>query len=246
MNNRIELIPAIDIIDGKCVRLSQGDYDSKKIYNNNPVEVAKEFEAHGLQRLHVVDLDGAASKHIVNYKTLESIATRTSLVIDFGGGIKTDEDLTIAFDCGAKMVTLGSVAVKQPELFALWMQKYGSEKIILGADTKNGSIAISGWKENSQTELMPFLDSYIKNGVTQVLCTDISRDGMLEGPSVSLYKSIMQHHPKLHLIASGGVSGIDDILRLEEEGIPAVVFGKALYEGRIKLTDLDRFISKAF
>ncbi len=246
MNNRIELIPAIDIIDGKCVRLSQGDYDSKKIYNNNPVEVAKEFEAHGLQRLHVVDLDGAASKHIVNYKTLESIATRTSLVIDFGGGIKTDEDLTIAFDCGAKMVTLGSVAVKQPELFALWMQKYGSEKIILGADTKNGSIAISGWKENSQTELMPFLDSYIKNGVTQVLCTDISRDGMLEGPSVSLYKSIMQHHPELHLIASGGVSGIDDILRLEEEGIPAVVFGKALYEGRIKLTDLDRFISKAF
>ena len=245
MNNRIELIPAIDIIDGKCVRLSQGDYASKKIYNNNPVEVAKEFEAHGLQRLHVVDLDGAASKHIVNYKTLENIATKTSLVIDFGGGIKTDEDLAIAFDNGAQKVTLGSVAVKQPELFELWMQKYGSEKIILGADIKDGNIAISGWKENSQTELMPFLDSHIKNGVTQVLCTDISRDGMLEGPSISLYKSIMQRHPELHLIASGGVSGIDDILQLEEDGIPAVVFGKALYEGHIKLTDLDRFISNA-
>ena len=245
MNNRIELIPAIDIIDGKCVRLSQGNYASKKIYNNNPVEVAKEFEAHGLQRLHVVDLDGAASKHIVNYKTLENIATKTSLMIDFGGGIKTDEDLAIAFDNGAQKVTLGSVAVKQPELFELWMQKYGSEKIILGADIKDGNIAISGWKENSQTELMPFLDSHIKNGVTQVLCTDISRDGMLEGPSISLYKSIMQRHPELHLIASGGVSGIDDILQLEEDGIPAVVFGKALYEGHIKLTDLDRFISNA-
>lgn len=243
MDKRIELIPAIDIIDGKCVRLSQGDYESKKIYNNNPIEMAKEFEAHGLKRLHVVDLDGASSKHIVNYKTLESIAMRTSLVIDFGGGIKTDKDIDIAFSCGAQIVTLGSVAIKQPEIFLSWLQKYGSEKIILGADVKDGNIAVSGWKENSQTELMPFLYTYVGHGVTNVLCTDISRDGMLKGPATQLYQDIMRQHPKLHLIASGGVSGIDDILRLEEAGIPAVVFGKALYEGRIQLSDFERFIS---
>lgn len=238
----IELIPAIDLIDGKCVRLSQGNYDTKQVYNENPVEVAKEFEAYGIQRLHVVDLDGAASQHVVNYRVLDRIAGQTSLKIDFGGGIKSDEDLVIAFDNGAQMVTLGSVAVKHPELFDKWLGMYGSEKIILGADTKNGKIAVNGWKEESVQELMPFLADYINKGVKKVLCTDISRDGMLEGPSVNLYKQIMEAHPELHLIASGGVSGLDDILALDEAGIPAVVFGKALYEGRITLKELSSLI----
>lgn len=238
----IELIPAIDLIDGKCVRLSQGDYDTKQIYNENPVEVAKEFEAYGIQRLHVVDLDGAASQHVVNYRVLDRIAGQTSLKIDFGGGIKSDEDLVIAFDNGAQMVTLGSVAVKHPELFDKWLGMYGSEKIILGADTKNGKIAVNGWKEESTQELMPFLADYINKGVKKVLCTDISRDGMLEGSSVNLYKQIMEAHPELHLIASGGVSRLDDILALEAAGIPAVVFGKALYEGRITLKELSSLI----
>lgn len=238
----IELIPAIDLIDGKCVRLSQGDYDTKQIYNENPLEVAKEFEAYGIQRLHVVDLDGAASQHVVNYRVLDRIAGQTSLKIDFGGGIKSDEDLVIAFDNGAQMVTLGSVAVKHPELFDKWLGMYGSEKIILGADTKNGKIAVNGWKEESTQELMPFLADYINKGVKKVLCTDISRDGMLEGPSVNLYKQIMEAHPELHLIASGGVSRLDDILALEAAGIPAVVFGKALYEGRITLKELSSLI----
>lgn len=238
----IEIIPAIDIIDGKCVRLSQGDYNSKKIYSENPVEIAKEFEAHGISRLHVVDLDGAASHHVVNYKTLDQIASRTSLIIDFGGGIKSDEDLVIAFENGAQMVTLGSVAVKEPQRFEKWLETYGQEKIILGADAKDEKIAINGWKEDSSINLFSFLDDYIKKGVTKVLCTDISKDGMLEGPSVDLYKKIMETYPDLHLIASGGVSAVDDICRLEEAGIPAVVFGKALYEGKINLKDLYRFI----
>lgn len=234
----IELIPAIDIIDGKCVRLSKGEYDSKKVYNENPLEVAKEFEANGLKRLHVVDLDGAASKHIVNYRTLEQLAGHTSLTIDFGGGIKTDDDLHIAFDSGAQMVTLGSIAIKNPELFERWLKTYGNECIILGADAKNGKIAVSGWKEESETELMDFLARYITKGVSKVLCTDISRDGMMEGPATDLYREIMQAHPDIHLIASGGVSNIDDIYRLDEAGIPAVVFGKAIYEGRIRLKEL--------
>lgn len=234
----IELIPAIDVIDGKCVRLSKGEYDSKKVYNENPLEVAKEFEANGLKRLHVVDLDGAASKHIVNYRTLEQLAGHTSLTIDFGGGIKTDDDLHIAFDSGAQMVTLGSIAIKNPELFERWLKTYGNERIILGADAKNGKIAVSGWKEESETELMDFLARYITKGVSKVLCTDISRDGMMEGPATDLYREIMQAHPDIHLIASGGVSNIDDIYRLDEAGIPAVVFGKAIYEGRIRLKEL--------
>ena len=234
----IELIPAIDIIDGKCVRLSKGEYDSKKVYNENPLEVAKEFEANGLKRLHVVDLDGAASKHIVNYRTLEQLAGHTSLTIDFGGGIKTDDDLHIAFDSGAQMVTLGSIAIKNPELFERWLKTYGNERIILGADAKNGKIAVSGWKEESETELMDFLARYITKGVSKVLCTDISRDGMMEGPATDLYREIMQAHPDIHLIASGGVSNIDDIYRLNEAGIPAVVFGKAIYEGQIRLKEL--------
>ena len=209
----IDIIPAIDIIDGKCVRLSQGDYDKKVIYNEDPVEVAKEFEAYGISRLHVVDLDGAASHHVVNYRTLDLIASRTSLKIDFGGGIKSDEDLVIAFENGAQLVTLGSVAVKQPELLDKWLKQYGVGKIIVGADTRNGKIATNGWKEESALELMPFLDECIKQkGVKQVLCTDIAKDGMLEGPSVELYKSIMEQYPDLYLIASGGVSSIHDIL----------------------------------
>lgn len=238
----IELIPAIDVIDGKCVRLSQGDYQSKKVYNENPVEVAKMFEAYGIHRLHVVDLDGAASKHVVNYKVLETLAGQTSLVIDFGGGIKSDEDLHIAFESGAQMVTLGSIAVKEPDTFNRWMKVYGSERIILGADAKDGKIAVNGWLECSRLELMPFLDDYIKKGVAKVLCTDISRDGMLNGPSLELYKQIMEAHPDLHLIASGGISGMKDIEALNEAGIPAVVFGKAFYEGRITLQDLKAFL----
>ena len=238
----IELIPAIDIIDGKCVRLSQGDYNTQKVYNESPLEVAKEFEANGIRRLHVVDLDGAKSSHIVNYKVLDQLAGHTSLTIDFGGGIKTDEDLTIAFEYGAQMVTLGSIAVKNPDLFKSWLHKYGAEKIILGADVKDNRISVNGWKEESQQELLPFLDGYTQEGIRKVLCTDISRDGMLQGPSIDLYKQIMTQFPDMHLIASGGVSGLDDIIRLDEAGIPAVVFGKALYEGRITLKDLNRFM----
>ena len=238
----IELIPAIDIIDGKCVRLSQGDYDTKKIYNEKPLEVAKEFEANGIQRLHVVDLDGAKSSHVVNYKVLDAIAGHTSLTIDFGGGIKTDEDLVIAFENGVHMVTLGSVAVKKPELFKKWLHQYGAEKIILGADVKDNRISVSGWLEEGPQELMPFLTDYTQEGVSKVLCTDISRDGMLQGPSIELYKQVMQRFPTMHLIASGGVSGVDDIIRLDDAGIPAVVFGKALYEGRITMKDLKRFM----
>ena len=238
----IELIPAIDIIDGKCVRLSQGDYDTKKVYNENPLEVAMEFEANGIRRLHVVDLDGAKSSHVVNYKVLDAIAGHTSLIIDFGGGIKSDEDLVIAFENGAQMVPLGSVEVKHPELFKRWLAQYGAEKIILGADVKDNRISVNGWLEEGPQELMPFLTDYTQEGVNKVLCTDISRDGMLQGPSIELYKQVMQQFPSMHLIASGGVSCLDDILRLEDAGIPAVVFGKALYEGRITMKDLKRFM----
>lgn len=238
----IELIPAIDIIDGKCVRLSQGDYASKKVYNENPVEVAREFEEHGIRRLHVVDLDGAASNHVVNYRTLERIASHTSLIIDFGGGVKSDEDLIIAFENGAQMVTGGSIAVKDPELFSSWLEKFGNEKIILGADAKDRKIAVNGWKDESTCDLFPFLEGYIKKGITKVICTDISCDGMLQGPSVELYKDILTRFPDLHLIASGGVSCADDIRILEETGVPGVIFGKALYEGRISFKELESFL----
>ena len=238
----IELIPAIDIIDGKCVRLSQGDYDSKKVYNENPLEVAKELEAHGTRRLHVVDLDGAASHHVVNYRTLERIASRTSLIIDFGGGVKSDEDLLIAFDNGAQMVTGGSIAVKDPELFGHWLEVYGCEKIILGADVKERKIAVNGWKDESACELFPFLDKYVEIGVKKVICTDISCDGMLQGPSIDLYKDTLAHQSDIYLIASGGVSCADDIRALDSAGIPAVIFGKALYEGRISMKELEAFL----
>ncbi len=239
----IELIPAIDIIDGKCVRLSQGDYNSKKVYNENPVEVAKELEDHGIRRLHVVDLDGAASHHVVNYRTLEQITAHTSLIVDFGGGVKSDEDLVIAFESGAQMVTGGSIAVKDPELFHHWLRTYGSEKIILGADVKDRKIAVNGWKDESTCELFPFLKGYVEKGIRKVICTDISCDGMLQGPSTGLYKEILEQHPDLYLIASGGVSCADDIRMLDAAGVPAVIFGKALYEGRITFKELENFVS---
>ena len=238
----IELIPAIDIIDGKCVRLTKGDYATTKVYNEDPLEVALEIESYGLQRLHVVDLDGAKSKHVVNYRVLERIASRTSLKIDFGGGIKSDEDLVIAFENGAQMVTVGSVASQKPELFLKWMEQYGGERMILGADTRDGLISVNGWQEESTQELLPYLDEYIKHGVKNVLCTDIHKDGMLQGPSVALYQEIMAAYPTLHLIASGGVSSLEDIRQLNEAGIPAVVFGKALYEGRFTLKQLSEFV----
>lgn len=238
----IELIPAIDLIDGKCVRLTQGDYDSKKIYNEDPLEVAKTFEDHGIRRLHVVDLDGARAGHIINYRTLERLATRTSLIIDFGGGLKQEDDLEIAFESGAQMVTGGSIAVKNPDVFSSWITKFGSEKIILGADAKNKKIAISGWEETTDKELIPFISEYYQKGITKVICTDISRDGMLEGPATDLYKEIREAIPYLYIIASGGVSCIDDIEKLQEAGIPAVIFGKAIYEGKITLKDLLRFM----
>ena len=238
----IEIIPAIDIIDGKCVRLSQGDYDSKKVYNENPLEVAKEFEASGIRRLHVVDLDGAASHHVVNYRILEQITSRTSLIVDFGGGVKSDEDLKIAFESGAQMVTGGSIAVKDPALFCHWIERYGSEKIILGADVKDHKIAVNGWKDESTCELFPFLEDYVRKGIQKVICTDISCDGMLAGPSIELYKEILAKFPEMYLIASGGVSNIDDIVALDEAGVPAVIFGKALYEGRFTLKDLQIFL----
>ena len=237
----IELIPAIDIIDGKCVRLTQGDYATKKVYNEDPLEVAKMFEGNGIRRLHVVDLDGAREGRIINYRILERIATRTSLIIDFGGGLKQEDDLEIAFESGAQMVTGGSIAVKNPEMFTSWISKFGSEKIILGADAKEKKIAISGWEETTSQELVPFIKGYYDKGITKVICTDIARDGMLQGPAIDLYKEIRDEIPFLYIIASGGVSSIEDIEKLSEAGIPAVIFGKAIYEGKIQLKDLLRF-----
>ena len=231
-----------DIIDGKCVRLSQGDYASKKVYNEDPLEVARAFEDSGLRRLHVVDLDGAKAHHIVNYKTLETLATRSSLTIDFGGGLKSDEDLKIAFDCGAQMVTGGSIAVKSPATFEAWITRYGPERIILGADVKEKKIAVGGWLEASECDLFAFVSAYQQKGITQVITTDIARDGMLQGPSVDLYAEMLQQLPGIYLIASGGVSSIDDIQSLDEAGVQGVIFGKAIYEGRISLRDLRPFL----
>ena len=238
----IELIPAIDIIEGKCVRLTQGDYSTRKVYNEDPLEVAKMLEDNGIRRLHVVDLDGAREGRIINYRTLDRIASRTSLIIDFGGGLKGESDVEIAFESGAQMITGGSIAVREPETFGAWIDKFGSERILLGADAKDRKIAISGWKETTDVELIPFIEGYYKKGITKVVCTDIARDGMLQGPSVELYKEIREAIPTLYIIASGGVSSVADIERLDEAGIPAVIFGKALYEGRIQLRDLLRFM----
>jgi len=238
----IEIIPAIDIIDGKCVRLSQGDYNQKTTYNENPLEVAKMFEDAGISRLHLVDLDGARAHHIVNHKVLEKIASSTNLIIDFGGGLKTDDDLRIAFECGAKMITGGSIAVRNQDVFISWIEKFGGDKIILGADVKNEKLAVGGWMETTEIELLPFVSNYLKRGINKVICTDISKDGMLKGPSLDLYKKMLEAQPEMYLIASGGVSSVSDIEQLNEANIPAVITGKAIYEGRIKLSELKPFL----
>ena len=239
----MRLIPAIDIIEGKCVRLSKGDYRTKKIYNENPLEVAKQFEAHGIQCLHLVDLDGAKSKHIVNHKVLESIASQTSLKIDFGGGLKSNEDLKIAFESGASQITGGSIAVKDKETFLGWLKAYGPEKIILGADAHNEKVAVSGWQEESKQDLVPFIQSYQKEGIQYVICTDISKDGMLQGPSFDLYRKILsQTESGLKLIASGGISTFDELPKLAEIGCEGTIIGKAIYENRISLKQLEQYI----
>lgn len=234
----IELIPAIDIIDGQVVRLTQGDYAQKTVYGTSPSDVAQRFEQMGFRRLHVVDLDGAKSHHVVNALALKDITAATNLVVDFGGGIKTDDDIEQAFAAGAAMVTVGSIAVQQPDLFERWLQTYGQDRMILGADVRNGRISINGWQEDSEEELIPFLRRYIDMGVRNVLCTDISRDGMLNGPATELYRSVMQTFPQLNLIASGGVSSNADIEALHHAGIPAVVFGKAFYTGKLNIEQL--------
>ncbi len=233
----IELIPAIDIINGQCVRLTKGDYDQKTVYGK-PLDMALEFERIGYKRLHVVDLDGAKSKHIVNDAVLREITSNTNLVVDFGGGIKTDEDIEKAFAAGASMVTIGSIAVTNPDLFMGWLEQYGTDRMILGADVRHGKISINGWKEDSAEDLLPYLKKYVDAGVRNVLCTEISKDGTLTGPAIELYQEIMDAYPQLHLIASGGVSSLNDIIALNAAGIPAVVFGKAIYEGKINLKEL--------
>ena len=234
----ITLIPAIDLIDGKCVRLTKGDYATQKVYRDDVVAVAREFEAIGFKRLHVVDLDGARSKHVVNHKVLERMSAATSLTIDFGGGIKSAEDLHIAFESGASMATVGSIAVTRPDLFLQWLGTFGPDRLILGADVHDGCISINGWKEDSTHELLPFLENYMREGVRHVLCTEISKDGMLQGPATPLYSQIMQAYPQCQLIASGGVGNIEHIRQLNQARIPAVVMGKAIYEGRIDLKEL--------
>ena len=238
----MRIIPAIDLIDGKCVRLSKGDYSTKKIYNENPLEVAKMFEAHGIQYLHLVDLDGAKSSKIINHKILEQIATKTSLKIDFGGGLKSDADLKIAFGSGANQITGGSIAVKNPEIFQKWVQEYGAEKIILGADAKDEKVAISGWLEDSNEDLIPFIQKNQSIGIQYVICTDIAKDGMLEGPSFELYKKILLQSPSIKLIASGGISTFDELPLLAELGCEGTIIGKAIYENRISLKQLEKYI----
>ncbi len=235
----MRIIPAIDIIDGKCVRLSQGDYDTKKIYNENPLEVAKEFEDYGIEYLHLVDLDGAKSKQIINYKTLELIASKTNLKVDFGGGIKANDDIRIAFECGANQITGGSIAVQNPTLFQEWISQYGSDKIILGADAKDRKIATHGWLETSELDVIDFIQEYKTKGIDYVICTDIAKDGMLQGTSNELYTEILAASD-VKLIASGGVSSIDDLIKVKELGCEGAILGKAIYEGRIDLKVLSR------
>lgn len=255
----MRIIPAIDIIDGKCVRLSKGDYDTKVIYNENPLEVAKQFEAHGIEYLHLVDLDGAKSKHIVNYKILDGIASKTNLKIDFGGGLKSNEDLHIAFESGAHQITGGSIAVKDSQVFLGWLETYGADKIILGADANNEKIAVSGWQEESNLSLIPFIQDYLKKGIAYVICTDISKDGMLEGPSFDLYHKILDKTKKtttritgsgvedkevlgVNLIASGGISAFEELYQLQELGCEGTIIGKAIYENKISLKQLENYI----
>ncbi len=241
----MKIIPALDIINGKCVRLAQGNYNSQKIYNENPLEVAKSFEAHGITHLHLVDLDGAKLGHIVNYKILEEISTKTALKIDFGGGLKTNKDVEIAFKSGANQITGGTIAVKNPSLFEEWIQRFGKEKIILGADVLNGKIAVSGWQEESSEELIPFIKNYQTKGIQLVICTDIAKDGMLQGPGFEMYKSVLQEIINIKLIASGGISTFDELPKLAESGCHGVIIGKAIYENRITLKQLENYITKS-
>lgn len=239
--NKIEIIPALDILGGKCVRLSQGDYARQTVYNADPLEVARIFEDAGIHRLHLVDLDGAREKHIVNYDVLERISMKTRLHIDFGGGLKSDDDLRVAFACGAAMITGGSIAVKDRDSFLRWIKKYGPGKIILGADVKEGKITVSGWQEESKDEVIPFIQSYVDEGIQKVISTDVSRDGMLSGPSFALYNEILVQFPDLYLIASGGISSMGDIHKLEEMKVPGVIIGKAIYEGKITLKEIQKY-----
>ncbi len=238
----LTIIPAIDLIEGKCVRLSRGDYAHTKIYNEDPLEVARSFEDHGLTRLHLVDLDGAKANHVVNWKVLEKISAKTSLVIDVGGGLKSDQDLHIVFNAGASMATIGSIAVKDRDLFCKWLDQYGPEKIILGADVRERKIAVSGWQETSEIEIVDFLSDYLNRGVKQVLCTDIAKDGMLEGTSIELYKELVDHFHQLSLIASGGITAIDELYKLDEAGVKGAIIGKAIYEGKISLNELEKLV----
>jgi phosphoribosylformimino-5-aminoimidazole carboxamide ribotide isomerase len=237
----IQIIPAIDIIDGKCVRLTQGDYSQKKTYNENPLEVAKSFENAGIERLHLVDLDGAKNKKITNLKVLESIASNTNLYIDFGGGVQSDEDIQLAFDAGAKQVTGGSIAIKNPNLFEAWLARFGGEKIILGADARNEKIAVSGWQEETQVSVYQFVSQYFEKGIRYAISTDVAKDGLLQGPSFELYQNLQNQIPDLKIIASGGVAEMSDILALDEMNIFGVIVGKAIYEGRISLNEIQKF-----
>jgi len=238
----MRIIPAIDIINGKCVRLSKGDFSTQKIYNENPLEVAKMFQDYGVKHLHLVDLDGAKASHIVNYKVLENIASKTQLSIDFGGGLKSDEDLKIAFESGATQITGGSIAVKKPKTFKNWLQKFGSKKIILGADAINEKVAISGWLEESKESLVPFIQNYEKKGVSYVICTDISKDGMLQGPSFDLYQKILNSTTNIKLIASGGISTYNELPKLAKMGCEGTIIGKAIYEQKISMKQIEKFI----
>ncbi|MEQ9102701.1 MAG: 1-(5-phosphoribosyl)-5-[(5-phosphoribosylamino)methylideneamino]imidazole-4-carboxamide isomerase [Imperialibacter sp.] len=237
----MDIIPAIDIIDGKCVRLTQGDYDQKKIYNERPLEVAMQFEDAGLTRLHLVDLDGAKAGTVKNWKVLEALASKTSMVIDFGGGIKSAEDVDIVFECGAKLATVGSMAVKNEEVFSDWLEQYGADRFFLGADVKDEKIAIGGWLETTDIWVYDFIEKYVQKGVTNIFCTDVSKDGLLEGPSVDLYKTLVEQFPDIYFVASGGVSSMKDLERLKEIGCKAAIVGKAIYEGRVNIADL-RFL----
>jgi len=238
----MRIIPAIDIINGKCVRLTKGDYSTQKIYNENPLEVAKMFEAHGIKYLHLVDLDGAKASCIVNYKVLEQIASKTDLKIDFGGGLKSDADLKIAFELGANQITGGSIAVKNPTLFRSWLDRYGPDKIILGADARSEKVAVSGWLEESDKDVVPFIQNYVKHGISYVICTDISKDGMLQGPSFDLYKKILRQVGNVKLIASGGISCFEDLPKLVALGCEGAIVGKAIYEGKISMEEIEGYI----
>ncbi|GAA4748466.1 1-(5-phosphoribosyl)-5-[(5-phosphoribosylamino)methylideneamino]imidazole-4-carboxamide isomerase [Flavisolibacter ginsenosidimutans] len=236
----MEIIPAIDIIDGKCVRLTHGDYSQKKVYNEHPLEVAKQFEDAGLKRLHLVDLDGAKEGKVRNWKVLESIAGKTAMTIDFGGGIKSEKDVQIVFESGAALATIGSMAVKEKETFLQWLQKFGANKFFLGADVKKEKLTISGWTEQTEIWIYDFIEDYFQKGLTQIFCTDVSKDGALEGPSTELYKNIVEKFPELHFVASGGVSSVDDVYRLQEIGCKGVIIGKAIYEGRVSVNELKK------